>query len=260
MRTKIVGKTNLVFFGKQMKIWRFFIILFCFAFVIVNTWSIRRQFLARANKQNYDWRLSMQEQYWSHINQSLAKLPANNEKKLDAEEQLASVLALEHQYKLATFLYNSVWRERMKTITGKYNPRIAHTLQSMGFLDLDLGEIETCEDCYKSAWDYDKTRLPPGDARITRDLNNLGVIYYLLAMVATDKLQRQLQFERSNFFLLQALMSSRQAPGHDPERQANILDNQFLVLRDTDRLQQAQVVKHQAESLHHLIPGRFNAP
>jgi hypothetical protein len=243
-----------------MKIWHFFIVLFCFALVIVNTWSIRRQFLAKAKRQNYDLRLYMQEQYWSHINQSLEKLPANNEKKLDAEEQLASVLALEHQYKLATFLYKTVWRERMKTITRKYNPRIVHTLQSMAFLDLDLGNIEACEDCYKSAWDYDKTRLAAGDARVTRDLNNLGVLYYLLATVTTDRLQRQLQFERSNFFLLQALMSSRQAPDHDTERQANILDNQYLVLRDTERLQQAQAVKRQAESLHYLIPGRFNAP
>lgn len=243
-----------------MKIWRLIIVLSFFVFVIARTWPIRRQFLSNANLTNYDLRLVSQEQYWRKMSQSLQKLTANDERRLEAEEQLASVLALEHQYKLATELYQSIWQERMKKITDKYDPKVVRTLLAMAFLNMDLGFLEACEDCYKTAWDYDRARLSSGDPRITRDLNNLGVIYYLLAQSASNKLERQLQFERSNLFLIQALMSCHNKTRHDSEQEANILDNQFLALRDTERLQQAQASKQQAERLHYMIPGRFNAP
>jgi hypothetical protein len=185
---------------------------------------------------------------------------SSNEQILDAEEQLASILALEHQYKLVNGLYRQIWRERMKTVgQGKYNAKLIRILQSMAFLDLDLGDLKACLFCYQTAWDYDKKWLLAGDSRITRDLNNLGVIHYLLALSSTNKLERQLQFERSNFFLLQSLISCRQGKSNQ-EREANILDNQYLALRDTDRLNQAQAAKEEAEKMHLLIPGRFNAP
>jgi hypothetical protein len=229
--------------------------------VIVSTWPVRRRFLNQSTRQDYNHRLSTQEQYWLQVNKKLKDLPNENEQKLKAEEQLASILAFGHQYKLAHDLYTLVWNERLKHVSTHYEPEVVKILQAMAFLDLDLGDLKACEDCYKTAWDYDKTRLSAGDSRLTRDLNNLAVIHYLLGLTASDKLERQLHLERSNLFLLQALISCRQtASQSNCERQANILDNQFLVLRDTGRLSQAQTAKKAAEKLHLLIPGRFNAP
>jgi hypothetical protein len=243
-----------------MKIWRLFLVLSLFVLVVVSTWSIRRQFLAESKERDYNLRLSSQEYYWIRAYESLKKSTASSEQILDAEEQLASVLALEHQYKLVNALYIRIWRERAKASgQNKYNAKLIHTLQSMAFLDLDLGDIKACEYCYKTAWDYDRKWLPAGDTRITRDLNNLGVVHYLLALSCTDKLERQLEFERSNFFLLQSLISCGQGKV-TREQQANILDNQYLALRDTERLNEAKATKEQAEKMHLLIPGRFNAP
>jgi hypothetical protein len=123
-----------------------------------------------------------------------------------------------------------------------------------------MGQFSNAESWYKLIWTSDKEHLPKSDSRIMRDLNNLGLVYYLSAMATPDNLERELQLSRANFYLIQAELAYRDQPNHDVQDEANTLDNRYLVLRELGNKSEAKTIRAQAARIHAKVPGRIAPP
>jgi tetratricopeptide (TPR) repeat protein len=185
----------------------------------------------------------------------LNRLPADSEGRLAAREALASVFIYQRRYQAAQAVYLDVLK-----IESALKRDTTATLLSLAGLYRDMGKFDRAAYYYQQVWNSDKERLPKTDPRLVRDLNNLGVVCYLVAMATEDHLERELELNRANFYLIQAEIVSAKQPGQDAQNTANIWENRALVVRELGNIKEANNLKKRAQVVHNQMPNRIDPP
>lgn len=231
-----------------------------FLFVVLAIFPERWRLINFENTRNVDRRLSIDENKWVGELQHLGKLPVSDQRQLNALDQLASALTEKRQFAQAEKIYKITYEQRLAQAIQPYDEKLIKTMLNLAQTYADQGQFGKAEQVYKSIWAYDKAALGKYDAKIARDLNNLGAITYLMAMVTTDSLERQLVLTRANSLLLQARLAYRQVLNYDIQNAANTLDSEYLVLRELGNARAAEGVKAEAEKVHKQVLGRIVPP
>lgn len=185
----------------------------------------------------------------------LSNLPEENPRRLKAREELATNYLARSRFDSAQEIYLDILR-----IKAANKQDLQGIYLSLAELYRCMGDFVKAQQYYKKIWDYDKEHLDKSDPKIVRDLNNQGTICYLIAMSTEDKLIRELELNRSNFFLIQAEIACGDRLKKDPQDEANIWDNRALVVRELGNINQASVLKQKAKAVHEKMPQRLNPP
>jgi tetratricopeptide (TPR) repeat protein len=213
---------------------------------VLNGWEILRTDSAR--------RLHAENVLMDQITR-LKNLPEENPKRLEVREQLAANYLARSRFDSAQEIYLDILR-----IKTAHKQDVQGIYLSLAELYRCMGDFVKAEQYYKMIWDYDKEHLDKNDPKIVRDLNNQGTICYLIAMSTEDKLIRELELNRSNFFLIQAEIASSDRPKKDPQDEANIWDNRALVVRELGNINEASALKQKAKAVHEKVPQRLIPP
>jgi tetratricopeptide (TPR) repeat protein len=237
---------------------RLIIVSIVFCLVLAALAPARSRLAEEWQKQNVLVRMKAQEANLMDRAEDLAKLAKNDERRLQGAEELAGLYAEGLQYAPAAKALKKVLTNRSMGKT--YNENQVRTMLALAEIYRDAGLFGKAEEAYKKLLDYDKFYLPKDDPRVARDLNNLGAICYMIAMITPDKLERELELARAQSFLTQARLCYRKKSSAQSQDDANTLDNEYLVLREQGSQAAAQQAKRQAARVHAHIPGRLVPP
>lgn len=186
---------------------------------------------------------------------NFTSLPEDNPERLELREALAAVYLAQRRFDSAQDIYLDVLR-----IKTAHKQNLQETNLALAELYRYMGDFAKAERYYKKVWDYDKEHLDKNDSKIIRDLSNQGVICYLIAVSTDDKLVRELELNRANFFLIQAEIACRDRSKHDLQDEANLWDNRALVVRELGNINEAIALKRKAQSVHEKMPNRLIPP
>lgn len=204
-------------------------------------------------------RLMAEEQKCLADIKKLNNQPADNKELLAAREALAEVYNEGHQFNKAQEIYLDVFKTRLAH-TKPYDEQLVATALSVAQHLCDMGGFAKAEAYYKLVWNYDKENLEKTDPRLIRDLNNLGVATFLKAMSIEDGLERELEFNRANFYLIQAQLANRVQAKVDRQDEANSWENRANVLQELGGREEAKALRRKARAVHLKIPFRIPQP
>jgi hypothetical protein len=119
-------------------------------------------------------------------------------------------------------------------------PKYIQTAEALASLKLDLSDFKQALYCYQAVLKYDRLTKPISTRRIARDMNNLGLVYYLRSCTASDTTERQADREQSLHHYKTAEKEFL-AQGLNDNLYANLM-NQYLLLQDSGDKKGAKVV------------------
>jgi hypothetical protein len=151
---------------------------------------------------------------------------------------------------------NERWQRGATELRGSgapiYDPIYIQALLDLGDVMRAMNRLDDGQNYYQKILSYDQIRLPSNDRRIARDLNNLGVNGYLKACTESDPAKRVLAMQDANNYFREAAKIYTLDPSYEHSL-ANVLDSQYLVLRDLGQLEKAKQTRARAQ----LIEGKF---
>jgi tetratricopeptide (TPR) repeat protein len=237
------------------KFWPILMVIF-FCMVMYLTVPKAKELIAAEQSRNNATQMLNEEHACLAIVAAFANLPEDDRQRLSAREALAAVYLAEHHFDSAQKIYEDVFKIRQR-----HNQDLTDTGLSLAELYCDMGDFGRAETYYKLVWNYDKAHLDKNDPRIIRDLNNMGATYFLIGKATEDKLERELELNRANFFLIQAELASRGRSNQSiSQDQANIWENRALALRELGSVKEADILKNRAKKVHQGVPNRIDPP
>jgi hypothetical protein len=209
----------------------------------------RAKYVQVENQSDYSQRLNQISHYWQNKLDQYSSLPENDQSKLTAEEALGTILSLSKNYAEASKLLRIAIAQNAKQ-ESDYNPKLISSFSSLANIYLETGHLDAAELCYKTILNYDAEHYGHAPNRQCIELNNLGVLTYLRGLIAQNKNQQYIYFDKASDLYEQALNKShnfenRSSPGFR-ETEASILFNQYLSLRDFGHFKAAKNAKAQA--------------
>jgi tetratricopeptide (TPR) repeat protein len=119
-------------------------------------------------------------------------------------------------------------------------PKYIQTAEALASLKVDLSDLNQAIYCYQSVLKYDRLTKPISLRHIARDLNNLGLVYYLRSCTASDTNNR-LGDQRLALSYYREGEKSFTELGLNDNLYANLI-NQYLLLQDSGDKSGAKIV------------------
>jgi hypothetical protein len=235
--------------------------------ILVNaTWAFRQSSWLSWKRKDYFGNLDAQVAQAEERVSAARSLPETDERRLSAEESLADLYCQavkpDHagvpgpRLVDAELLYTNLWLTRQK-MSKRYDPAFVRIMLKMAAVHRDMGKLSDAVKNYESIRLYESALDPKTDRRAARDLNNLGVIYYLAGLNHTHASEGAEEYSKANEYLTRALRSYSAVCGATSQEVATVLYNQYLVQRELGLRAQADSTKAQADIIFNSIK-RFN--
>lgn len=125
--------------------------------------------------------------------------------------KLALLLWQNNQLDLAIPYLEQLWKEH-KVIPPGYDQAYVEDGLNLAGLYMDSSNTEPAEQVYTKLLEYEQSRLAPQDARIGRDLNNLGLCYIRRGLMSRNDKERNAFFDRAIGLCNQAAQIFRSSP------------------------------------------------
>ena len=213
---------------------------FFFLWIVMSILPIRILLNQKEQASDYQAQLSA-EQFFGAKRLNAANTQSNDfDKRVEAALDLADVYWRKEKYNDAHTLYSNVWQER-SALDLPYDAKLTKAMFGLAGVHRDMGSLDTSEKSYEDLYNYERTRLGPDDKRVIRDINNLGLIYYLRGKGTPDKEARERKWEESVKLLREALEKEKQVYGPDSQRVSATLSTLSFVLRDLGRKDESKV-------------------
>ncbi len=225
-------------------------IMYCW--VIVSTMPYRRQVQEEKLRTDYfvnlDQKLYHTERYYQAM---LADPKADQAKITDLEEEIGQLKWAKHDLVAAmeAFQKVTVKRKLPDAMQDKtYNePWIKSNLHLAGIYR-DLGNWDIAEKTYKEILDYD-LKFGAQSTKVARDLNNLGLLEYMIATGKEAQGDRLVHFKKSEDYLNNAIAMWQKVSGPQSASEASSLWNIYLTQRDMGKLDESNKSKLLAEAI-----------
>lgn len=235
-----------------------FLIAACiFLWVLMAVMPARLAIMKEAEENSYDSQLVKDEYVCLR---KLADTPlTDTEARTDLLMNYANLCACREKYDRAGSLYRHIWQER-GGLNLPYDEKLVAVMVAMAEMNRDMGALDLSASCYQNVYHYDYHRLPQSDPKLIRDLNNLGLIYYLEGKGTKDKTQQMSKFQKAYEHLSAAIARQRQTYGSDSQAEGGSLSTMAFLLRDMGRIEESKQALAQAGKIAAKIPRVAHAP
>jgi hypothetical protein len=198
-----------------------------------------------------------QSRYWYElVDQDIAltkPVPGESAEQLFSRRQrLEKVLRAEGYNADAEKLLTEDWKRYEND--ASQGPKYIQTAEAMASLKVDLSDFKQALYCYQAILKYDQLTKPISTRRIARDLNNLGLVYYLRSCTASDTIKGQADREQA-LHQYKAAENEFLAQGLNDDLYANLM-NQYLLMQDSGNKKEAKVV---FDRIMQLSPAENNS-
>lgn len=231
-----------------------------YIWVIMVTMPYRREVIQNQDLTDYYANLDLE---FSRAKNDYESRKANANTKvdqlLDAEERLALLHWEKREYDRAVELLDDVVTKRKPAADAPYDDRYINSLLHLAGVYRDVNNWPVAETQYQEVYSYDKKffeKTDPDNTKIARDLNNLGLLYYLKGTGEKDEKPRNEILKQSSGFLNEAIKKYRAKLGENTPSEAISLWNLYLAERDQGNVDLANTLKAKAEA----IDAKMNRP
>lgn len=231
-----------------------------YIWVIMVTMPYRREVIQQQDLTDYYANLDRElETAKKYFEEDKNKQTTNPELLLEAEERLALLHWEKREYDRAVELLDEVVRKRKPADDAPYNEKYITSLLHIAGVFRDVNNWKVAELEYQEVYNYDKKffeKTDPNNSKIARDLNNLGLLYYLKGTSETDEKVRNEMLKQSSLYLNDAIKKYQAKLGSDSQSEAISLWNLYLTERDQGNEELANSLKAKAEA----IDAKMNRP
>ncbi len=212
---------------------RVLLILALFVYVLCASIPIKQAAIEREELKDYNKAVEREEySAVANYNKVHTDPKATPEEKAKAVRELGLVYWLQRRYPDALPLIEGNVVFFAKDNDKQYSNDYASALLDLASLSRDMGDYTKAEEHFKAVLAYDQKFLGDKDIKVARDLNNLGVLYYMKAGTYQDLKTRREWLDKSLENLNQSLALYKQSTGDDSQQVGNTLWNLVLVTRD----------------------------
>jgi tetratricopeptide (TPR) repeat protein len=222
-------------------------------------------FLAFAILIIYPWRLESRRQWQEHdLDQAIArddylarrevtatqKLPDSDARKLKALQHLADCYWQENKLEAAEKILADLWVSHDRHQKPGYDADFVDVMLMTAGVHRDQGKEDTAQANYEQIYFYDMHHNDSDMTKhIARDLNNLGVAYYMVGLSNPKQVDGMVFYQKSIDYFEAALKSYRELYGDGSQYEANALYNESLPLRDIGRRERAEEARAQSRAI-----------
>lgn len=225
-------------------------ILYCW--VIVSTMPYRRQVQEEKARTDYFVNLDQKLYHTDRYYQALLADPKSDPGKVtDVEEEIGILKWAKHDLVAAMEAFQKVETKRRQpdAIQNKtYNERWIKSKLLLAGIYRDLSNWEIAEMEYKAIYDYD-LKFGAETKNVVRDLNNLGLLEYMIATGKEKDADRMQHFKKSEDYLNRAIAMSQKVNGPQSTAEASSLWNLYLTQRDMGKIDESKKTKALAEAI-----------
>ncbi len=225
------------------------IVVAIFGVVLGATYPIQRQAVEDGKATNYDLLLGVQLRSTEARYKAAEKKPENIDELLAAGNAYATALTSSQDFAAAAKIYGSQLPLTWGLVTNAYNEKWANANLRLAGVYRDMDSQGAALTCYESLLKYDKQYLPATDSRIARDLNNMGLMLYMIGLGKAEAPERMAEFKKSRSYLEQALALQEKINLGKSARAAATLWNLFLTCRDLGDQKAAEQYRAQAQAI-----------
>lgn len=235
-----------------------------YAWVIMATMPYRRDVIQRQDLTDYyntlDRELANAQNNYEALKND-AK--ANPEQLIDAQERLALYHWEKRNYDRAVELLDEVCRKRKPADDAPYDEKYISSTLRMAGVFRDVNNWTAAELNYRTVLDYDKKffeKTDPDNPKIARDLNNLGLLYYLKGTSEKEEAKRNATLKEASGYLNEAIKKYQAKLGPDSASEAISLWNLYLTERDQGNVKEAEGIKAKAAAIDEKMNRPVKAP
>lgn len=225
------------------------VVLMVFAAVLGATYPAQRHYVQEGKEHNYDAELARANTVTGLKYVEALQHRENIDRLLAAGTAHAQVLTSQQKFADAAGIYQSQLALTWGLKSGEYNEKWAEANRRLAGSYRDLDSQAAALICYETVLDHDRKYLPANDPRIARDLNNVGLMHYLIGMGKADNKNRVEEFKKAKDYLLQALAIAEKNNQANTSKAAATLSNLFLTCRDLGEESEARTYQKRAEAI-----------
>jgi tetratricopeptide (TPR) repeat protein len=228
----------------------------------------RLEMLNQTRISSYKDSLANEERLAKTALQNTNNLTADDPRKLAAQETLADVYWRYGKTPEAENLYGKLCDFYKKHRNqAEYDQKWVNVTLKLAGLLRDTDRLNPSQALYEEILKYDQEQSRQvqssktiGQERLARDYDNLGVNLYLFGQAQPIKQDRENLWRRSKDCFEHALELARSHFGANSQYEANILSNQYLVLRDLGLEHEANLAKRRSDKIAALVQRPCLAP
>jgi tetratricopeptide (TPR) repeat protein len=224
----------------------------------------------------YPWRMESRRQWQAHdLDQTISredylarkevtatqKLPDSDPRKLKALKELADCYWQENKLESAEKILSDLWMQHEHNQKQGYDADYVDVMLMTAGVHRDQGKIDISQQNYEQIYYYDMHHTDAGTPkRAARDLNNLGVAYYMVGLSNPKQVDGMVFYQKSIDYFEAALKAYRELYGNGSQYEANALYNESLPLRDIGRRDRADEVRLQSHAIMAMVKRPCELP
>ena len=231
-------------------VFKILLLVAIFAAVLGTTYPKQRIAIAEEEATNYDnvlihEALARQKNY-----EAIDKNEASTtDERLAAGNAYADSLTSQQRFEEAAKIYQDQLALTWGLVSNGYNQKWVDASMHLAGAHRNLDNQGPALVCYESVLKHDQQFLPANDPRIVRDLNNMGLMHYLIGMGKAEASERKKEFQISRDYLEQALSILDKNNQGSTAKAAATLWNLFLTCRDLEDSAAADQYKARAQTI-----------
>lgn len=203
-----------------------------FAAVLGATYPIQKQAVEEEKATHYDNQVLIEANRTRSRYLAAVKHPEKLDELLAAGDAYASALTSQQLFDQAAKIYQDQLMLTWGRVNNAYNEKWANANMHLAGVLRDMDSQSPALICYESVLKHDQQFLPPTDLRIARDLNNMGLMEYMIGMGKAEMPDRLVEFKKSRDYLEKALaLFTRDGQGSAAKAAATMW-NLYLTCRD----------------------------
>lgn len=231
-------------------VFKILLLLAIFIAVLGTTYPKQRQAIQEEQASNYDnslirQALNAQKKYEDTINNKAS----STDDLIAAGNAYAAALTSQQRFDEAAKIYQNQLALTWGLVNNAYNQKWSDASMRLAGAHRNFDNQPAALVCYDSVLKHDQQFLPANDPRIARDLNNMGLMHYLIGTGKTEAADRKIEFKTSRDYLEQSLALLDKNNLGNSAKAAATLWNLVLTCRDLDDKSASEQYKLRAQAI-----------
>ncbi|CAN5308748.1 hypothetical protein BH11CYA1_BH11CYA1_46960 [soil metagenome] len=231
-------------------IFKILLLVAIFVGVLGATYPKQRAAIEEEKASNYDNALMHQSMVSQKNFDAVEKNSSSTaEQRIAAGDAYAASLTSQQRFEEAAKIYQDQLALTWGLVNNGYNQKWSDASMHLAGAHRNLDNQGAALVCYDSVLKHDQQFLAANDPRIVRDLNNIGLMHYLIGMGKANSDERKKEFQVSRDYLEQALAILDKGNQGSSAKAAATLWNLYLTCRDLDDSNAANQYKARAQTI-----------